>query len=593
MEKAAAAESAAARAGEAAAAAAEAQEKAAPVPAVPSASTPPSPLPTPALDLGAAAARRRRAGEAGPATPPPAPQTSVGAAFNRAAVAATLARERGRAGGARAASAARAGSSSTASAATPAAAASARRRRAGAPGAVSGGASAIASAAALPIGVGGVGETMPAVALGRAPPSASAAAAAASTPAPAVTRAAARPAGVARTAAAGVPTRGSAASKAKAAVKATARATTASLASPSTLGPLHRTIAHNPLLTSDDERELSSAVQDALALDAVRAAMAASAGGVSPTWEAWAARAGCASSADLRARLAAGAAARDRMLGANTRLVLSIARKYGNKGSEYEDLVVEGMTGLARAIDKFDPSRGFKFSTYAHWWVRQAVTRSISEQARVIRLPVHLHEAMARVKKAEAALEESLGRPPSDAETAAAAGMAPDRLEALKRVYVLPRSADEAAGGSEGATGGPGAPPSGGGEDGGGEGGGDLGENAESETTPPDGAPLLVSSLATAVEGILQTLAPRERGVLRMRYGLDDGRPKTLEEIGAAFAVTRERIRQIESKALLKLRAPERCGAGLEEYMVAYTEVGELEAEGQEWRSATTKSRES
>jgi RNA polymerase primary sigma factor len=378
-------------------------------------------------------------------------------------------------------------------------------------------------------------------------------------------------------------------------VAATKRASAAaSASSSSSAGPLSRTIAHNPLLTAEQERDLAAAVQDALALDVLRTELAEAAGGAAPTDEEWAAAAGAPSTPALRARLTAGAAARDRMLGANTRLVLSIARRYAGKGLDFEDLVVEGLTGLARGIDKFDPSRGFKFSTYAHWWVRQAVTRAISEQGRVVRLPVHLHEAMARVKKVEGELAASLGRPATNEEVCAGAGLTPGRLDALKRVYILPRSFEEpATGGSGGA--GAGAGGSGGGpsQAGGGAGAGgdmepgELGDAAESETGRSDGAGLLAGGLACDVEGALHTLAPRERGVLRMRYGLDDGRPKTLEEIGAAFAVTRERIRQIESKALLKLRAPERS-AGLDEYAGAHEEGGAGE---QTWKAAATRAR--
>ena len=326
----------------------------------------------------------------------------------------------------------------------------------------------------------------------------------------------------------------------------------------------------------------------------------------------WAAAAGLASVEELKLRLFRGAAARDRMVGSNTRLVISIARRYIGKGLELEDLVLEGLTGLMRGIEKFDPTRGFKFSTYAHWWIRQAVTRAISEQGRIVRLPVHLHEMMARVKKAEDDLSMALGRQATEQETAAAAGLTVEKIAALRRAYSTTRSIDDpgggggggggggsagGGGGSAGPTGSAGPSVAGGSSSGGSSdsyggvgGAGEAGDAADlSPSRPSAFARAIASSLTADVESVLsETLGARESGVLRMRYGLDDGRPKTLEEIGAAYSVTRERIRQIEAKALLKLRAqPERCST-----LSDYADDGDGDdIFGAQWKSATTKAR--
>lgn len=329
----------------------------------------------------------------------------------------------------------------------------------------------------------------------------------------------------------------------------------------------------------------------------------------------WAAAAGLDSVEELKLRLYRGAAARERMVGSNTRLVISIARRYIGKGLELEDLVLEGLTGLMRGIEKFDPTRGFKFSTYAHWWIRQAVTRAVSEQGRIVRLPVHLHEMMARVKKAEDDLSIALGRAATEVEVAAASGFTAEKIASLRRVYSTTRSIDDPGGGGGGSGGGAAAgaggssgggtsagPTGGGGGGGSGASGsandsyggiggaGEAGDAADlSPSRPGAFARAIASSLTKDVESVLaETLGARESGVLRMRYGLDDGRPKTLEEIGAAYSVTRERIRQIEAKALLKLRAqPDRCST-----LADYAEDAEVgDASGLGWKGASTKAR--
>ena len=336
------------------------------------------------------------------------------------------------------------------------------------------------------------------------------------------------------------------------------------------LAPLSRSINRNALLDADGERRLAIAVQSGLALEAVRAQMVAvgGVGAAPPTPAAWAAAAGV-SQAELAARLRRSRAARERMVACNTRLVISIARRYVGRGLELEDLVQEGVAGLLKGVEKFDPSRGFKFSTYAHWWIRQAVTRAISEHGRVVRLPVHLHEQMARLLKAEKALTIALGRKPTPEEAAAAASMpSAEKVTALKNLYAASTSMEEVVPGSAEGEGGP----------------VEAGDAIEDETLPDAAATATMKSLMRDLDGVLATLGARERGVLRMRYGLDDGRAKTLEEIGTAYSVTRERIRQIEAKALLKLRQPARAAA-----LVDYAGEGAGVAAG--WKQASTKAR--
>ena len=313
--------------------------------------------------------------------------------------------------------------------------------------------------------------------------------------------------------------------------------------------------------------------------------------------ELWASAAGLGSVAELQRRLERGARARDRMLCSNTKLVISIARRHLGKGLELDDLIQEGYTGLLRCVEKFDPSRGFKFSTYAHWWIRQSVVRAVHEHGRVVRLPVHLHEMMARVTKAEGDLAQALGRQPTPEETAAAAGLTTEKIAALRRAYSTTRSIDDpgaggGGGGSAGSAmpGGSSAGAASGDAQGGAGGAGEAGDAADLSPSRASAFDLAISaSLASDVESVLsETLGARESGVLRMRYGLDDGRPKTLEEIGAAFSVTRERIRQIEAKALLKLRGQQPGGRDSLEDYVDDDGDGLM---GLQWKSATTKAR--
>ena len=230
-----------------------------------------------------------------------------------------------------------------------------------------------------------------------------------------------------------------------------------------------------------------------------------------------------------------GDAARAHLIQANLRLVVSVAKKYVGRGLSFLDLIQEGNIGLMKATDKFDYHRGFKFSTYATWWIRQAITRAISDQSRTIRLPVHVGETINRVKKTSHRLQQILEREPSQEEIARAMDISDEKVRQVLDVARHPVSL-EAPVGSEGDA--------------------FLGDFIEDETMP---APLELASqqlLKAQIGDALDKLSERERRIIVLRYGLDDGRFRTLEEVGRDFGITRERIRQIEAKALRKLRHP-------------------------------------
>ncbi len=241
--------------------------------------------------------------------------------------------------------------------------------------------------------------------------------------------------------------------------------------------------------------------------------------------------------AELEGHVEDGRGAREHLIKANTRLVVSIAKKYIGRGVPFLDLIQEGNLGLMKAVEKFDFRRGFRFSTYATWWIRQTITRAIADQGRTIRVPVHMSDRIRRLYKAARQLEQVYGRKPTPEEIAHELNLEPRKVQWMLKVSWRPLSLERPVGEEEDT---------------------EFGAFIEDDTTPTPTQSAYQNLLKEKVEEVLATLTPREARILRLRFGLQNGRSYTLEEVGQKFGLTRERIRQIEGKALRRLRHPRR-----------------------------------
>jgi RNA polymerase primary sigma factor len=293
-----------------------------------------------------------------------------------------------------------------------------------------------------------------------------------------------------------------------------------------------REIGKVPLLTAHEEVELAKAIEAGLFAREVLQ------GGCAPCRELG------ASATELVTITEEGNRARQRLIEANLRLVVSIAKRYIGRGLVFLDLIQEGNLGLIRAVEKFDYAKGYKFSTYATWWIRQAITRAIADQARTIRIPVHMVETINKLARVQRQLHQDLGREPTTDELARELGLTVARVAEIQRIAQEPVSLQAPIGEEDSDL-------------------GDFIEDADA-VVPMEAAAFLM--LQDQLEQVLETLSPREQKIIQLRYGLIDGHPRTLEEVGRDFGVTRERIRQIESKTLVKLRHPGRAQL-LREYL--------------------------
>jgi len=290
-----------------------------------------------------------------------------------------------------------------------------------------------------------------------------------------------------------------------------------------------REIGRVPLLTAEDEVELAKAIEAGLfAEEKLHGGFAL----------------GGAERADLALLVHEGIRAKQRLIEANLRLVVSIAKRYIGRGLGFLDLIQEGNLGLIRAVEKFDYTKGYKFSTYATWWIRQAITRAIADQARTIRIPVHMVETINKMARVQRQLHQALGREATPDEIATEMGLPIERVDEIQRIAQEPVSLQAPIGEEDSDL-------------------GDFIEDADA-VVPMEAAAFIM--LQDQLEQILDTLGSREQAIIQLRFGLTDGHPRTLEEVGREFGVTRERIRQIESKTLAKLRHPSRAQM-LREYL--------------------------
>lgn len=297
------------------------------------------------------------------------------------------------------------------------------------------------------------------------------------------------------------------------------------ISSDDTVGLYLKEMSRVPLLSSEEELDLAKRIEKGRG---AKREMNRTNGGTAPNRR-----------VELECMMTDGHAAREHLIKANTRLVVSIAKRYIGRGVPFLDLIQEGNLGLMKAVEKYEYQRGFRFSTYATWWIRQTITRSIADQGRTIRVPVHMVDRIRQLYRTTHEMEQKLGRAPTNDELADAIGVKANKVDWMLRVSWLPLSLESPINDDE--------------ED------SELGMFVEDQVTPSPIQSTYSSLLREKIQEVLDTLPPREARILRLRFGLENGRAYTLEEVGQKFGLTRERIRQIESKALRRLRHPRRA----------------------------------
>ena len=295
------------------------------------------------------------------------------------------------------------------------------------------------------------------------------------------------------------------------------------MSSDDTVGLYLKEMSRVPLLSSDEELDLAKRIET----------------GRSARREANKQSTSQTKRAEFESRVSEGVQAREHLIKANTRLVVSIAKRYIGRGVPFLDLIQEGNLGLMKAVEKYEYQRGFRFSTYATWWIRQTITRSIADQGRTIRVPVHMVDRIRQLYRATHEMEQKLGRAPTNEELAEEIGVKANKVDWMLRVSWLPLSLESPINDEE--------------ED------SELGQFVEDQLTPSPIQSTYTNLLREKIQEVLDTLPPREARILRLRFGLENGKAYTLEEVGAKFGLTRERIRQIEGKALRRLRHPRRA----------------------------------